>query len=377
MIATAPPVKAFSSRLLDEHAAVDDLVHQIEGANIGFLLFFCSAAYNLAVLAAAFTEKLPTLLVCGCTTAGELTERGYESGSISAIGFEQDAFAVKAGFISQLEQFDILQAQHLIDGLLLGNMPAAGQQRFAMTLIDGLSAQEEMVLLALQTALGGIEHFGGSAGDNNILSSTHIYYEGHFYTNAAIVLMFSTAIPFRVFSSHHLTPHNAKLVVTAASDDLRTVFELNAEPAATAYAALIGVSESQLTPSIFALHPLAVRIGDDFYVRSIQKVNANGSLTFYCAVGLGAVLTQMTGTPIVDGLAGALTQIEQHIGQPELIIACDCVLRRLEIEEHNHLEQASAFLQQHKIVGFNTYGEHYSGVHLNQTFTGVAIGRAR
>jgi hypothetical protein len=26
------------------------------------------------------------------------------------------------------------------------------------------------------------------------------------------------------------------------------------------------------------------------------------------------------------------------------------------------------------VVGFNTYGEQYGGVHVNQTLTGVAIG---
>jgi hypothetical protein len=26
------------------------------------------------------------------------------------------------------------------------------------------------------------------------------------------------------------------------------------------------------------------------------------------------------------------------------------------------------------VVGFSTYGEQYNGIHVNQTFTGVAIG---
>jgi len=27
------------------------------------------------------------------------------------------------------------------------------------------------------------------------------------------------------------------------------------------------------------------------------------------------------------------------------------------------------------VIGFNTYGEQFNGMHINQTFTGVAIGR--
>jgi len=29
------------------------------------------------------------------------------------------------------------------------------------------------------------------------------------------------------------------------------------------------------------------------------------------------------------------------------------------------------------VIGFNTYGEQFNGMHLNQTFTGVAIGGFR
>jgi hypothetical protein len=28
-------------------------------------------------------------------------------------------------------------------------------------------------------------------------------------------------------------------------------------------------------------------------------------------------------------------------------------------------------------MGFNTYGEQFNGMHINQTFTGVAIARSR
>ena len=33
------------------------------------------------------------------------------------------------------------------------------------------------------------------------------------------------------------------------------------------------------------------------------------------------------------------------------------------------------YLRRQRVIGFNTYGEQYNGMHVNQTFTGVAIGR--
>jgi hypothetical protein len=37
---------------------------------------------------------------------------------------------------------------------------------------------------------------------------------------------------------------------------------------------------------------------------------------------------------------------------------------------------ASGIMADNNVVGFATYGEQYHAMHLNQTFTGVAIGRS-
>jgi hypothetical protein len=39
------------------------------------------------------------------------------------------------------------------------------------------------------------------------------------------------------------------------------------------------------------------------------------------------------------------------------------------------VEAVSEFLRHHKVIGFNTYGEQFDGMHINQTFTGVVIGQ--
>lgn len=371
------PIISAMSVAKNPATAVAEIAAQFASANLGFLLFFCSTEYPLAELAEALEQTFPGLPKSGCTSAGELNLQGYAQGSIVALGFEANEFSVAIGPIQQLDTFDLLQAQALIDSLLPSEAEFGQPQRqsFALTLFDGLSAQEELALFSLQTALGRIPHFGGSAGDDNQLTDTYVYYAGAFHTNAAVLLMFTTALPFRVFSTHHMEPRAEKFVVTAASADTRTVYELNAEPAAAAYAHFVGVTTEQLNATVFAMQPLAVRMGNEYFVRSIQRVNADGSLTFYCAVGEGAVLTAMETQPILPDLEQRFAAIESEIGAPLVTIGCDCVLRRLECEQRNEQAAASAFYQQHSVVGFNTYGEHFNGIHINQTFTGVVIGR--
>ncbi|RAK01786.1 nitric oxide-sensing protein NosP [Aliidiomarina maris] len=366
--------------------AVQDIAQQLaelqrkqQFGELGGVLFFCSAEYQLTALAEGFQQCFGDTPVAGCTTAGELTTLGYENGTLCAVLFAGNAFQLQVSGITQLHEFDLARGQQLVDALLRRSRDdpqrVSDDNVFAITLLDGLSSQEETVLVALQSALGKIPHFGGSAGDDNQLQTTHVYFDGAFHSNAAVIVLVRTALAFEVFSTQHVSALTEKLVVTEADADTRTVFELNAEPAAQAYADAVGVAMAQLNATVFAMHPLAVKVGHEYYIRSIQRVNDDASLTFYCAVGNGAVLTRMQPEPMLPALEARLSEIERRIGEPVLTIACDCVLRRLENEARGHLADASAFLRRHHVSGFTTYGEHLHGVHVNQTFTGVVLAK--
>ncbi len=247
--------------------------------------------------------------------------------------------------------------------------------RFAFLLIDGLSMREESVVSALYSCLGDIPLFGGSAGDGLAFGKTHVYADGQFHEDSAVVLLVETEHPTMVFKTQHFESTDQKMVVTAADVVSRTVHELNGEPAAQEYARMVGVSSvDELDPSVFATNPVVVQIGGGSYVRSIQKVGEDNSLVFYCAIDEGLVLTIAHGMDMVEDLNRLFGEIQDTVGPPQLIIGCDCILRNLELEREQLKGQVSDLLTGHKVVGFSTYGEQYNAMHVNQTFTGVAIG---
>lgn len=369
---------AMSEARLAETVA-QDLARQLIHPHLGFVLFFCSAEYDLPALGDALQQYFGGVRLVGCTSAGEITAQGYSRSCVSAIGFDHRSFSIACELIDEMERFSLIDAQQLVERLgsacRSNSLAPIKGHSFALTLLDGLSSREEQVLAALSAAFGSIPHFGGSAGDDNHLSDTHVYYDGRFHSGAAIVVLVNTWLDFEVFTTHHILPNGEKLVVTRADSNDRRVFELNAEPAAEEYARLIGVPVAELDHRLFAAHPLAVRINEQYYVRSIQKVNDDLSLTFYCAVENGIVLTAMQPGPLMPNLEALFRRLEQRLGPPLLTIGCDCFLRRLEIEANGASEQVSAFLRRQQVIGFNTYGEQFNGMHINQTFTGVAIGR--
>ncbi len=373
-----PYVATAATYQLDAYRAARELAKQIDNPEFEYILFFCSAAYDLPRLGEEMEKAFPGRKVMGCTTAGEVTDHGYGKSSISALGFSNEVFTVEA-LVKPLSDFSLLEAQNcvakLVDGIKARPKAPVSGNTFVMTLIDGLSPQEEHFLVTLDTALGRIPHFGGSAGDDENLANTHVYYNGAFHNDSAIIIMVNTLCPFEVFTTHHIESLDRKLVVTKADCDQRRIYELNAEPAAEVYAREVGIPLADLRPEVYALHPLAVLIGDEYYVRSIQKVNDDLSLNFYCAVDDGIVLTAMRPGDLLGQVETKLTELEQKLGSLEMVLGCDCFLRRLEIEQRHATHQVARLFSRFRLVGFNTYGEQLNGIHMNQTLTGVMIGR--
>ncbi|KGU83108.1 GfdT protein [Pseudomonas mediterranea] len=369
------------SQATDVEQVAQELARQLLHPYLGFVLFFCSAEYDLPALGQALSQSFGGIRLVGCTSAGEITAQGYGRNCVTAVGFDHRHFSIAAELIGEMGDFSLIDAQQMVERLASGCRsnalaPIKGHS-FALTLLDGLSSREEMVLAALSAALGDIPHFGGSAGDDNYLTHTHVYFEGQFHSGAAVVVLINTWLEFEVFTTHHVLPREEKLVVTGADSTSRRVYELNAEPAAEEYARLIGVPVSALDYRVFAAHPLAVRINDQYYVRAVQQVHPDLSLSFYCAVENGIVLTAMTPGPLLNNLENLFDGLQARLGDLLLTIGCDCFLRRLELEDRGGLEQIGQFLRKQRVMGFNTYGEQFNGMHINQTFTGVAIARHR
>jgi hypothetical protein len=166
------------------------------------------------------------------------------------------------------------------------------------------------------------------------------------------------------------------MVVTQADPIARVVSEINAEPAAEEYARVIGLEAAQLTPSLFAEFPVMVRVGGEYHARSIQRMNDDGSLTFYCAIDEGVVLTLAHHEDIVENLDAFFKNVRREMGTPSLVIGFDCVLRSLEAERSQTKYKLSHILSANNVIGFSTYGEYYRAMHVNQTFTAVVIGSA-
>ena len=365
-------VRQAQSDLSDEAEAVRELSEQLGAADAKAVLVFCSPKYDLDRLGSRLAESF-AVPVAGCTTAGQIGPRGYQKGGITAVSLSSEELRVRPFLIAPLEQCQARAADAAF-AASASLVEESSRKAFGLVLCDGLSVAEERLAASLYQSLADVPLIGGSAGDELAFQKTHIYHEGKFVSNAASLILFETTLPFVTFKVQHVAPTRQRMVVTMADPAQRVVHEINGEPAAEAYAELLGVDMDELNSGLFSKNPVMLRNGDDYYVRSIKRVNSDHSLTFFCAIEPGLVLTVGKSTDPVAALERSFAGVRERVAQPEVILGCDCVLRRMEMEKDGKDAAVGALLARNRVVGFSTYGEQYNAIYVNQSMTAVALG---
>jgi len=358
--------------------AADELSSQLGQSPFAFVLVFFSPKMGSSSLIHNLMDILPSTPIYGCSTAGEMTLDGISDEAVVALGFLESEFSVEPVFFPNLDEFSIRESQskvHQAVNYFQTSRSALKPHCFALMMVDGLCFKEEQLVSAFNYGLRDIPLVGGSAGDGKDFKETKIIYNGQLYKNAAILLLIESSCPIHIFKSDSFTPTDIKFVVTKADPEKRIVYELNAMPAATAYANALGMREEDLDQITFASHPLSVCFGGDCYVRSVQEILEDGAFSFYCAIDEGIVFTLSDIDDMVDGIEKTFATIHEDLGPPQLILGFDCVVRRMMSEINQSKGQISQLFKENHVIGFNTYGEQVRSMHLNLTFSGIAIGQ--
>lgn len=355
--------------------AFTELRSQLPSNSFAHLIVLFSARFDPADVVAEVGRAFPGTPHSGCTTAGEITPSGIVDGHIQLIAFEKTRFRVLSTEIEEASTSGVEAASHVARRLKSQIVDQGNpRNKFAVLLTDGLSNYEETLVAAVNWALGDIQMVGGSAGDDLKFNAATLIHNGRTIRDAAVLMLIETDVPFRAFKTQNFDPTSTKLVITAADAEKRIVHEFNAEVAALEYANAIGLIPDDLGPFSFASHPLVVKVGDDYYCRSIRNMNPDGSLSFFCAIDVGLVLTVARPTDLVQSTEAVLNEVDKKLAGTQLILGFDCILRRLDAENHQIGSRIEKVYQRHKVVGFHTYGEQYNAMHLNQTLTGIAFG---
>lgn len=362
-----------NSYTLDPAAAVNEIKGPLLENNTSpnVILFFCSADYPLDKLGEHLKIAFPNQTVIGCTSCGQINQQGFSDAKLSAIGLsggiEAKSYLIN---LDNIESDISTLARTANDRFSeMSRSPA-----FGILNIDGLAQREELVAAELYKALPPFPFVGGSAGDDLKLKKTSVYYEGKFLSGHAVFSIFETRLPHSTLKIEHYSPTDDLLVVTESDPNKRIIYEINGEPAAEVYARSIGKKTEELTEEDFIVTPLLFGLGNQQFVRDVQHLNPDGSLSLFCAIETGLVLTIGKPHDIIQSTLDAFANLKEKINKTSLIIGFDCIHRKMGLDMKGLTSQAGDIYKENKVFGFSTYGEQYNGIHINQTFSGIAIG---
>ena len=366
---TAGPVAVQADRDGADPASI--LLDGLRGSDPALVLVFGAQGDDLAALDRRLRAGLPEgCEIAGCSSAGEIGPAGYATGSVVAIGFPAGSFRARVQVLHDLASLPVSDWMARLRAMQAGFAPDPRRALFGLLLVDGLAGQEDALVATLDAALPSVPVLGGSAGDGLDFSSTSLLARGRVMSNAAVFLLVETDLAVAEVTFAHFSPTGTRAVVTAAIPEKRRIVELNAEPAAEEYARLTGIPRERLTPTEFARHPLLLRTGRRHHVRAISAVTEDGGLSLMSAIDTGTVLTLGRAEDMTQGFLEALSALPQP---PLMVLGFDCILRRLALERAGLIRAMSDLFIRFRVAGFNTYGEQHAGMHVNQTFVGLAF----
>lgn len=374
-------VRVAHSCAADPQRAVGEIAARLADRTWSGVLFFSSPAHSLAEVATAMFAACPDAITVGCTTSGEIGPLGLTSGGISALAFTSDM-----GFAAlPIDQhaFEFRDGGRVVSELARrvgGSSGGLSSERHVfLTLTDGLSGKDELLVASVATHAAGVPLVGGSAGDDQAFRGTCVAIDGRVYSRAAVVMLLEPRVPFETFLVHHFTPTERRVVVTGADPMRRLVHELDGWPALEVLAELLETSAAELRRHpmpLLAARPtcFAFRLGDSWFLRGVMTVR-DGGLLMGGAVEEGMVLRWMQRGDLVDATRRGIVRVTRSGGSAAGMLLFNCGGRLLEARAHGWeqaLERAMC-LPDLPVAGFTTYGEQYGPMQVNSTLTGLVL----
>ncbi len=351
------------------------------GARLGgkpsFGFFFASPDHDLReVLVTAQRSLGPQVPIIGCTTAGEITEKGLLHGGVTAMLVSSDEMHPQPALSAGLKADALQTASALAAAFTKGR--GAAQQRglthaTTVALVDGLAGTGEQLVDELRRQLGGLhEIVGGAAGDEGRFKRTLVGAGAETREDAGAAMHVFSKKAWSVGVDHGLTAATPLLRVTRAKDNV--IFELDGKPAFEVYKSFAQKRGVDLKPdnasSFLINHELGVFVFDTMRkARAPLSVGADGSLACAAAVPQGSSVAILDGkrASLEAAAQSAAVEARDRLGGAKAagILLFDCICRGTILGEEfgRELSAVRSVFPDVPVAGFLTYGEiaRYSG----------------
>ncbi|MBA2544511.1 MAG: FIST C-terminal domain-containing protein [Deltaproteobacteria bacterium] len=360
----------------DAERVASAIVDELRAPDLRCAFVFADWRLDSNVMGKLTHRALAPALVIGGTTVGVIGTRLTRGMAAVGLGFYGDALRFGLGIASDVPKSPLVKSRDAVQAAAaaLGTtVDKLDARHVGVMLIDGKCGAEEACCIGSAAAAPQIRFVGGSvAADVASPRSPYVWAQGEVLTEAAVVILIETSLPFVAVQSAHLVPTDIKTVVTAAVG--RDISELDGYPAASRLAEIV----EQLGGTLDARpqYSFARYIDGTPYVRSIRYVHGE-NLHLASAVEVGQVLRVMRPGDLIGQTTKDLTAAAERIGGMSAFLAFSCIGRHYEAAARGIEAELGRAYAAYPTVGFQSLGEQAGMLLCNHTLTGLAIGKSR
>jgi hypothetical protein len=350
--------------------AVKQALESLAGKKPSCGFLFASSRHRLDAALSAAQELCPTCAILGCTTAGEITERGLTKSGISVMLVASDDLLVDLALVTGIKSDCNFAAERLCNRF--GDTAKEARKRgfvdsTTVTLIDGLSGVgEQLVSQIIKRTRSYQQVIGGAAGDDGSFKATWVGAHDRAAVDSAAALHVFGPTPWGVGVDHGLSPSTPKMIVTKAKANV--VYELDDKPAFEVYKSYARDKGVTLTPENAGPFLINNELGVYFLshmqrARAPLSVGADGSLTCAAEIAEGSSVSILDGKRdnLVSAARSAAREAKDALkgARPAGVLLFDCVCRGaiLEREFGREIEAVRDVFPDVPVAGFLTYGE--------------------
>lgn len=359
---------------------LDEIRQQAGDADPALVLYFASWRLDGPAVARGMAGLFPHARTVGCSSRNEyVAGTGFTDGGLAAMLFERTELPEVAVALLSGLPFDI--ARKVETGCRALNAAMADEgalfrpdRYVGLALSDGVAGTEEEIMDRLGD-LSTVEFVGGSASDDFSFDRTWVAVDGGAYGGATVLLLLRPGVPWAVCKTQSWQVWDGPgLVPTRVDLAKRRVYEFDGQPAVDRYAELLGFTRDNIDfPYCSQNHTLGLLANNELFVRHPARVNADGSMDFFCRLRPGQSLAMLTSMPVLHDTGASLDALRERLGgQVGGVIDFCCTQRYTTLKSNRELGAYATLNPEMPRVGFSTYGEQFIG-HINCTSTLIAF----
>jgi hypothetical protein len=355
-----------------------EIVDQLRAPDLRIAFVFADWRHDAATFARVTQHGLKPAIALGGTSVGVIANAApFEGTSAVGLGLYGDWIHAGVGVATDLAKSALTRSRDAVQRAAVSMGRSANgldpARNIAITLVEGRCGQEEAFCIGSAAAAPQIKFIGGCAstevqGDRK----PYVWLGGEVMTDAGLVILLESQLPFHAINSAHLVPTEAKAVVTAASG--RVISELDGQPALRRLREITAWLGNEITMPRPSTHAFARYVDGVPYVRSITHFEGE-NIHLACGVEVGHVLRIMRPGDMIGQTTKDLTIAAEKVGGSiGALLVFSCLGRHWEASARNLERELAGAYAHYGAVGCQSFGEQSGMLLVNHTLTGLAIG---